>query len=486
MAAGLMTLVFRKNRAKVRYGLWLSASLKFFMPFALLTSLGSHFRPAPEVSLTIQRIIVPFLDDSLSWPARVVMPPPRTVDWASVGIGAVWLCGFLTVAFLRLRCWLGIRAAVRASTLLPISSEVEIRSAPGMLEPGVVGWVRPILLLPTGIGDCLTEPQLEAVIAHELCHVRRRDNMFASIHMIVEAVYWFHPLVWWIGARLVEERERACDEGVLTLGNEPRIYADAILNVCKLYVESPLVCVSGVTGANLKRRIEAIMTNNIGTKLNGAKKLLLACAGAAALAAPVAIGVMGVTSVPLIRAQSPPVVVPTAAPVISPMEQLVATPTARKAGSEQAATPEGHLIAMLFDLASMTPDQQSAARMSAINFIQSKVEPADRVAVMSGMNGKVSVLQDFTSDQVVLVAAVQKLVAGETGAASGLSYVESAANLLAAVPEKKRLLYYSGGYPPGAEEEGDPSSPAVECGHLPRGRSRVGSAGVFPNSSGRG
>ena len=62
---------------------------------------------------------------------------------------------------------------------------------------------------------------------------------------------------------LVEERERACDEGVLSLGSEPHVYAEAILNVCKLYVESPLVCVSGVTGANLKGRIEGIMTQRI-------------------------------------------------------------------------------------------------------------------------------------------------------------------------------------------------------------------------------
>src|SRR5713101_345537 len=71
------------------------------------------------------------------------------------------------------------------------------------------------------------------------------------------------PLVWWIGAKLVEERERACDEEVLSLGSEPHVYAGGIVNVCKLYVESPLVCVSGVTGSNLNKRIEAIMTNRV-------------------------------------------------------------------------------------------------------------------------------------------------------------------------------------------------------------------------------
>jgi bla regulator protein BlaR1 len=53
---------------------------------------------------------------------------------------------------------------------------------------------------------------MEAMLAHELCHVRRRDNLTSAMHMVVEVVFWFHPLVWWIGVRLMEERERACDE----------------------------------------------------------------------------------------------------------------------------------------------------------------------------------------------------------------------------------------------------------------------------------
>ena len=95
-----------------------------------------------------------------------------------------------------------------------------------------------------------------SVTEHELCHARRRDNLTSAVHMIVETVFWFHPLVWWIGARLVEERERACDEAVLSLGSEPLDYAEGILTVCMSYVESPLSLVSGVTGANLKKRIQ--------------------------------------------------------------------------------------------------------------------------------------------------------------------------------------------------------------------------------------
>jgi len=102
--------------------------------------------------------------------------------------------------------------------------------------------------------------------------------------MVVEAMFWFHPLVWWLGGRLVEERERACDEEVLEFGSERQIYAESILKVCEFCVGSPLACVSGVTGADLKERIVQIMTKNVVRKLDFSRKLMLSLAGLIAVA----------------------------------------------------------------------------------------------------------------------------------------------------------------------------------------------------------
>jgi uncharacterized protein (TIGR03435 family) len=115
----------------------------------------------------------------------------------------------------------------------------------------------------------------------------------AAMHMFVETVFWFHPLAWWIGRRMVQERERACDEEVLRLGCEPRAYAEGILNVCAFCVSSPLACVSGVSGSDLKRRIEAIMTHRAALDLDTRRRVWLIAAGAVALIAPIAVGVMG-------------------------------------------------------------------------------------------------------------------------------------------------------------------------------------------------
>jgi beta-lactamase regulating signal transducer with metallopeptidase domain len=190
------------------------------------------------------------------------------------------------------REWLRIRAIARTAPPLPLGLPIPVLSTAVPLEPGVFGIFRPVLLLPDGIAIRLTQVQLRAILAHELCHVRRRDNLTAAFHMLVEAVFWFHPLVWWLGARIVDERERACDEEVLQDGSHAEIYAETILKVCEFYLESPLTCMSGITGSDLKKRMERIMRNQVGENLKIRKKLLLATVVMVALALPVLVGVM--------------------------------------------------------------------------------------------------------------------------------------------------------------------------------------------------
>src|SRR5688572_4467876 len=298
VGGGLLTVMCRKNHASVRYWLWFTASVKFFIPFTLLMALVDRLEwasrapqiAAPAVS-ALAHVSRPFMEDSA---VGVLFVPeaPRGFDWFALALLVVWVSGIIAMIVIRLRMWRRIRAAVRTSSSwaapnLSIPAGIDVRSTPGVMEPGVVGLWRPVLLVPSGIEDDLTPRQLAAVLTHELCHIRRRDNVTAAVHMIAEAVFWFHPLVWWIGARLVDERERACDQEVLRRCGEPRIYAEGIVNVCKRYVEMPLACVSGVSGSNVKNRIRDIMINRAVANLSVAKKAMLAGVGAMAVAAPI-------------------------------------------------------------------------------------------------------------------------------------------------------------------------------------------------------
>src|SRR5467141_4767179 len=144
---------------------------------------------------------------------------------------------------------------------------------------------------------------MESIVADDLCHVRRRDNLATVIHTAVEVVFWFHPLVWWLGARMMEERERACDEEVLESGSDRQVYAESILKICEFCVGSPLACVSGVTGADLKKRIARIMTGGFVRKLDFSRKLLLSALALAAIAPPILFGPLEATPA---RAESQP------------------------------------------------------------------------------------------------------------------------------------------------------------------------------------
>ncbi|MBB6143363.1 beta-lactamase regulating signal transducer with metallopeptidase domain [Silvibacterium bohemicum] len=310
--AWLLTLALRKNQARMRYRVWMIASIKFLLPFTLLISAGESLQTKlatpvqhPAIAAAMQQITQPFPASSTSNAAFFDGEDAWTATPQSHSLplilATLWLCGFLAITFSWARSWWKLRATVRTSSPMTIFADVPVLSSARLFEPGIFGILRPVLLMPENITDRLSADQLRAILAHEMCHVRRRDNLTAAIHVMVQALFWFHPAVWWIKARLIEERERACDEAVLQSGNEPELYAESILNVCKFYVESPLACMSGVTGSDLKRRIVRIMTEQVTRKLDFSRKLLLGAAAAAAVAIPM---IFGLTHTAQVRAQS--------------------------------------------------------------------------------------------------------------------------------------------------------------------------------------
>ena len=266
-----LALALRKYSARARFWLWTFASLKFLVPFAFLAVLGSHLprRAAPPATepptRTLTKLAQPFASVDVAATQLSPLSEQPAISssetWAP-RLFALWLVGFAST----LGCWLlqSLRLGRTRGAARPADGVLEQLPIPVLLtdssiEPGVFGVFRPVLLLPTGIADRLSPAQLQAVVAHELVHVRRRDNLWAALHAIVQAIFWFHPLVWWMGGRLVAEREQACDEAVLAQGADAEDYAASILAVCRYYACAPRACLAGVAGADLKQRIAAIM-----------------------------------------------------------------------------------------------------------------------------------------------------------------------------------------------------------------------------------
>jgi uncharacterized protein (TIGR03435 family) len=325
-AVAILTLLFRRNRAHVRYWLWLAASVKFLIPFSALLWIGAQVELVPlersgqTIVGVLDNVAQPFTQpppDRVNLRGRPVPPPPPhpALTLAVRGFTIVWPAGSVALLLVWAVRWRRVLRAARAAS--PITSgplvatlsrlegstpRIRLVSSNQAIEPGVFGIVRPVLMWPAGFEERLSEAQVTAILAHEVAHVRRRDNLAALIHMLVEAAFWFHPLVWWIGARLVDERERACDEHVIGRGTEPHVYAESILKTCQFYVESrlrlasarqaPLVCVAGVTGSDLKKRVEQIMRNDAPIVLSALKRISLGAALVAAIAIPVAVGIV--------------------------------------------------------------------------------------------------------------------------------------------------------------------------------------------------
>ena len=212
-AVGLLTLSLGTNGARVRHWLWLAASAKFLIPFSMLIALGGQmaWRTVPAtmpagVSVVMEEVSQPFTGPAVS--AAPAHPAWSTGSLFATVLAAVWICGAAGIAFSWWIRWRRIRATVRGGSpvhLVKVAIPIPVRCSAMLLEPGVFGVFRPVLLLPEGIFERLTAAQLQAVAAHELCHIRYRDNLTAAIHMFVETVFWFHPLVWWMGKRMVAE-----------------------------------------------------------------------------------------------------------------------------------------------------------------------------------------------------------------------------------------------------------------------------------------
>jgi bla regulator protein BlaR1 len=323
LLVGGLTLAFRKHDARVRYWMWFAASVKFLVPFSLLEAVGASLLGPAMTSLlarsatpSIAPANVPLAFAQISQPFTAAattgssaLTPSGGVEWLPIALLIAWALGVEFVVMQRLRAWRVVRAAIRDSTPIRLATsnlpaDTPIRSSPTVLEPAAVGMWRPILLLPAGIEQRLTPAQLDAVIAHEACHILCRDNLTAGIQMLVECVCWFHPMVWWIGGRLIQERERACDEHVLGLLQNPRVYADGIINVCKHYVGAPLPCVPGVSSSDLRLRIERIMRHETGESVPRRTRIALGIAASLILIVPIVGG--AVTAPPSLTASQAP------------------------------------------------------------------------------------------------------------------------------------------------------------------------------------
>ncbi len=212
---------------------------------------------ARNSAATPQRSLRESLEAAMPWIVGIWLLGVLLFSLRTIG-GLLWARGLVRVgtkpvsdslrgASARLADSLGVRVAVRVLE----SSRVSV--------PMLVGWLRPVILLPVAVLTGLTPLQIEAILAHELAHVRRHDYLINLLQTIVETLFFFHPAVWWLSGRIREERENACDEMAVTLvGGDRVLYSRALLTVEESRPAMPQLAVSA-TGGSLRRRIQRLL-----------------------------------------------------------------------------------------------------------------------------------------------------------------------------------------------------------------------------------
>jgi beta-lactamase regulating signal transducer with metallopeptidase domain/peptidoglycan/xylan/chitin deacetylase (PgdA/CDA1 family) len=143
-----------------------------------------------------------------------------------------------------------------------VSAKAKLRESAQVVAPVVVGWLKPVVLIPSGAFLGVTPAQLEAIIVHELMHVRRADFLVNFLQTLVEILLFYHPCVWWISREIRREREFVCDDLVVRFYGEPLAYARALANLEQFRQtakqNAPQLSLAA-NGGNLMKRIQRIL-----------------------------------------------------------------------------------------------------------------------------------------------------------------------------------------------------------------------------------
>src|SRR4030095_2369199 len=137
------------------------------------------------------------------------------------------------------------RLGIRRKLRVLMSSVAEV--------PAVVGWLRPVILLPAAVVVGLTPQQLESLLVHELAHIRRYDYFVNILQMVVETLLFYHPVVWWVSSRIRYERELCCDDLAVRSCGDVVSYARALAQVERLRTAGPTLAMGSANGPLLHR-----------------------------------------------------------------------------------------------------------------------------------------------------------------------------------------------------------------------------------------
>jgi HEAT repeat protein/beta-lactamase regulating signal transducer with metallopeptidase domain len=225
--------------------------------------------PAPAPTLaSVSATPQPIAQVDRSTAVRALMTP--LLPWLVV----VWVIGVVALSLRLAYGWIGARrlrttgtrataatlqqALARLAERMRVSRPVELLESMLVEVPAVIGWLRPVILVPASALTGLSPQQLEVLLAHELAHVRRYDYVVNLIQCVIETLLFYHPAVWWVSRQVREEREHCCDDLVVGLCGDRRLYATALVEMERLRPAAPRLALAA-TGGSLLHRVRRLV-----------------------------------------------------------------------------------------------------------------------------------------------------------------------------------------------------------------------------------
>lgn len=267
----LLVRLVPQERAEVRYwaGLaaYLATALVPAITFAMQLQQAAAGAANAGVTLPTLSVVTGYRSGTLPFLQQALEPAMPVVV-------ALWAIGVALLSSRTFIGWLGTRRLVRVgvtpvgevlqSAATALQAQLGIRRAVRVLEstlvrvPTVIGWLRPVVLMPASVIAGLPRAQLEMIIAHELAHVRRHDYLVNLLQLVIETVFFYHPAIRWLSRQVRQEREHCCDDLVVAQCGHRVQYARALASL-EAMREIPRAPALGANGGDLFYRVSRIV-----------------------------------------------------------------------------------------------------------------------------------------------------------------------------------------------------------------------------------
>lgn len=283
----LVCVLSHRESAHLRY--WAGiAGLALSLAVVVLTFTVYH-EPAAQFSFE------PLASESVNHFLVLSGTPPDAWPMVKEGIEPIlpfvvmlWIAGVL-VHCVRIVCgWIGVREMIGKAIPLDdpgllavisgLKETLRVRQTIRVVQsirssmPLAVGWIKPVILLPSSVLAGLPRDQLEMILAHELVHIRRHDYLLNLLQILAETVLFYHPAIAWMSRRVREERENCCDDSVVNRCGKPATYARALANLEVLRHPMPAAVLTA-GGGDLLGRIKRIVNRELPRTSSGYAQL---------------------------------------------------------------------------------------------------------------------------------------------------------------------------------------------------------------------